>query len=1241
MEVCESASGSSGSEIEMDEGVVEYYRCLLCKHETTKISEFFQHLEDIHHWKLQNEKKLFTNQYTWIAFVNWSRKNGPSQWNDFLSLSEEDRQPYLQPFIQDDPVLMIDVESFISGSDDTSDDGQRTVDDLQQRNEDLLFQLSKCKQLIGELMKRPNLEYSQSLPESNHVHMGYGLNKRLFCVALRPIRFFLDKLVLKTFRDFIKQNHGDRILGKVVLNLFEDAGVISVFAAKAGAKRVFLPVSPFVESAKALAKSNNCEEKLEVVPSLSSLPVDRIDVLFWDWLGAFLLNSDQSGITSLIQSKIDVVYPRTLYLDIVGVNVKQEVVKCLVPSCTFEDLNTAPLTDAAYRNVYSYDWSCDLLTPVTNIQMVVTVDIQKTASFLFEEKDILLAFSTAAKVNGLLMYLRCELDGSKWSFSTEDSGSYGQSLILLKRPIDGLPDQETRDFLTDDFDHKSWINRTLQSVANDANAEAAISSLLLTVQRMLETANQEVENTFREVAQAIPRILRNIESVNQQAILLRDHMDSVEKDFRNMHLDDSGVIRELERLDCERQRAKKAADALREANRWSMLVNSRQALMEGDANVDQLYQLILDMDQSLVYLEQMPDYADRKALLNATKDRLETLVAPQFMELLDAITQSTDSRLPEQLQHMIAIFSGLNRSSVAVRYYVTWLVNRMKENWDNSNCTTMEEIPFLDQSVGRVHRYFCDVITFLTDQLELKLFADESQVPLLRALTNALETASAQITQSLFEECDSPTSRLHRCAEMLKVSENFADQLCHLLKPNDDAKLELCFDVVRKLCLPFSAISEIFKSYASENLQEICHIIKPTYTNESIILDDLQTTSDRLSECLADLLTCAVSLTKGIALASLLDAVHDATKLMVEKWENALKSFANHLIEQDRAIHYKQACGTKTALLLVSATGALSMKIGDFVKKFDGHLGKVFSSSESKTGDCTSSVCPFHSLLLPLIGESQPCADWYFLLPHAPQSDLLKAPAADSSNPITPSSVLLSRLADLCKASVAMSQRVAMTPVHAILAVVPKMTLWASHPASGEAKLPDLAYLPQEYITQLGQYIFNLPEHLLPFMDTSEDVNSTSLEQGAALVHCLRLTDPCTCNVYATAGNRPRLSSGAETISSPSIITAWLDWLLSGQVAEAFVKVILEIPSPLQVPNSDSKSSPGLTAHGAKQLLTDLDYFLALLEELGLPRPGDLASLRDLINASPEEFKGVSEGRSPRLVGGVINLRML
>ncbi|KAM7534197.1 hypothetical protein Aperf_G00000105611 [Anoplocephala perfoliata] len=315
---------------------------------------------------------------------------------------------------------------------------------------------------------------------------------------------------------------------------------------------------------------------------------------------------------------------------------------------------------------------------------------------------------------------------------------------------------------------------------------------------------------------------------------------------------------------------------------------------------------------------------------------------------------------------------------------------------------------------------------------------------------------------------------------------------------------------------------------------------------------------------------------------------------------------------------------------MLFALGAFSRRVTDFVKRFDRQLAQVFLNADRHDKTCSSTNCPFHSLLLPLIGESQPCADWSVLLPFAPRTDWLKVSASDSSEPITPCEVLLHRLVDLCKAAVAMAQRVALTPVNDILAVVPKMPIWASSPASGEATLPDLAYLPQEYITQLGQYIFNLPEHLLPFMDSNEDASSaTNTDRSVSLVHCLRFVVSCKSegqNTSVASGNRSRLtsSSSVENASSPATITAWLDWLLSGQV-----------------PGNGGKSVPGLTTHGAKQLLTDLDYFLGLLEELGLPQPGDLACLRDLVKATPEEFKRLSSDKPPRLVAGVINLRML
>ena len=109
-------------------------------------------------------------------------------------------------------------------------------------------------------------------------------------------------------------------------------------------------------------------------------------------------------------------------------------------------------------------------------------------------------------------------------------------------------------------------------------------------------------------------------------------------------------------------------------------------------------------------------------------------------------------------------------------------------------------------------------------------------------------------------------------------------------------------------------------------------------------------------------------------------------------------------------------------------------------------------------------------------------------------------------------------------------------------------------------------------------------------MDTTEDSNSANADTGACLAHCLRFTEPYSTSQApsATTEHRSRLTSTTDVVSSPSLITAWLDWLLSEQVAEAFVKVILQIPSPLKGNSNGGKLVPGLSLHGRKQLLTDL-----------------------------------------------------
>lgn len=58
-------------------------------------------------------------------------------------------------------------------------------------------------------------------------------------------------------------------------------------------------------------------------------------------------------------------------------------------------------------------------------------------------------------------------------------------------------------------------------------------------------------------------------------------------------------------------------------------------------------------------------------------------------------------------------------------------------------------------------------------------------------------------------------------------------------------------------------------------------------------------------------------------------------------------------------------------------------------------------------------------------------------------------------------------------------------PIYAQLMLVKRAPAWsteASRMANLSSDLPDYSFAPQEYITQVGQYLMTLPQHLEPFL---------------------------------------------------------------------------------------------------------------------------------------------------------------
>jgi protein arginine N-methyltransferase 1 len=92
---------------------------------------------------------------------------------------------------------------------------------------------------------------------------------------------------------------------KVVLDVGCGTGILSMFAAKAGAKLVLaVECSEIAEQAKQIVKDNNFEGVIQVIKGKLediTLPVDKVDIIISEWMGYCLLY--ESMLTSILDAR--------------------------------------------------------------------------------------------------------------------------------------------------------------------------------------------------------------------------------------------------------------------------------------------------------------------------------------------------------------------------------------------------------------------------------------------------------------------------------------------------------------------------------------------------------------------------------------------------------------------------------------------------------------------------------------------------------------------------------------------------------------------------------------------------------------------------------------------------------------------------------------------------------------------------------------------------------------------------
>jgi SAM-dependent methyltransferase len=137
---------------------------------------------------------------------------------------------------------------------------------------------------------------------------------------------------------------------KVVLDVGCGTGILSMFAAKSGAKHVYaIDMSNIIESARTIVSDNDLADKITLIQGKAEeveLPVDKVDVIISEWMGYALFYE------SMLDS---VLHMRDKYLASDGILLPD---KSHVYVCTIEDQEYKDDKINWWDDVYGFDMSC-------------------------------------------------------------------------------------------------------------------------------------------------------------------------------------------------------------------------------------------------------------------------------------------------------------------------------------------------------------------------------------------------------------------------------------------------------------------------------------------------------------------------------------------------------------------------------------------------------------------------------------------------------------------------------------------------------------------------------------------------------------------------------------------------------------------------------------------------------------------------------------------------------------------
>ncbi|GAB1599817.1 conserved oligomeric Golgi complex subunit 7-like [Argonauta hians] len=745
-------------------------------------------------------------------------------------------------------------------------------------------------------------------------------------------------------------------------------------------------------------------------------------------------------------------------------------------------------------------------------------------------------------------------------------------------------------FLDENFDVKEWVNGAFRSHKDaGVSKDQYATNLVMKLQMFIQEVNNVIEDSSQQALQNLPRVMREIEAVRQEAALLQDQMRLVKQDIQKVEQDTSQSMQTLLKLDGIKGHMKATSDALKEADNWTTLsADVEEVFLSQD--IQAITAKLVGMQQSLQMLVDTPDYQERCQHLEKLQNKLETLLSPQVVAAFNA--QSL-----EATQTYARIFESINRLDQLYKYYHKCQKAQLTSYWKsiletNSDETFLEWLTtFYDHLLSTWHGQikwcspvFRDPIPILCD-----LFTD-----VIKDLDPSFDNClSVYVDEQGYDVTLTSLINLKQVSERFSKSiESAAD--CGVSDKSDHS--EHVMQLQNQIYAVYQPYLSKYKYFEEVALQRELDNIRLDHAE---IVDSIGLLGESVSKLMSSAKKAyerCVQLTDGFGYLYLLEALKTFYMNYCREFKRVISNVRAKCYIDRQQEDFEDWSLFQQSLRMIQICGELIIQTEELDKTLINNiistLGKYLQTSQHsplKENPDKMSLFQCHASLLL---EDQ--ADIEIL-----EEFVLKLEEGD-----TPSV-----LSDVTKEMFKLSQDVHKFGFDIVFAQLKKhligmadMEVWMSLSAGSAitSDLPAFSLSPQEYITKVGQYLMTLPQLLEPYIIQDNQAVTVALQHG-------RLP-------YTEDQGIPEHSTDL-----------WLQSIARGTMY-LYSEEILKIYE--------------LSPHGTKQLVTDLDYLHNVLDDLGLSAE-QMHDLKQLLKADPEEFHSLASRMPQRLANVISHMRKI